>query len=223
MNIVYETNGKGFLGWLVELPGAYLRGPTQEEARSKLASELAAYAAWLDIEVADQSITGERITQSHLTIEDADSDLLLDYDFADYASERDFERDCDLALVSARKTALIYAACPDKDAVDPAKLRKTFYGDCYATIRSQFKHIVDVQLYYLENIGASAVIGPDIVEGRLRTIEAIRAKYSAEGNRLYESPEEKWTVRKVMRRLIWHDRIHARAIERMAARLRSRG
>jgi len=80
---------------------------------------------------------------------------------------------------------------------------------------------VDVQLYYLKNIEASAAIGPDIVEGRLCTIEAIRAKYSAEGNRLYESPEEKWTVRKVMRRLIWHDRIHARAIERMDKRLRS--
>jgi hypothetical protein len=221
VNIAYETNGRGFLGWLVELPGAYLRGATQEEARSKLPAELAAYAVWLGIDVADQSITGERIMQSHLKIEDADSDILLDYDVVDYASGRDFERDCDLALVSARKTALLYEACPDKDGVDPSKLRKTFYGDCYATIGTQFKHIVDVQLYYLKNIGATAIIGPDLVEGRLRTIEAIRAKYSAERNRLYESPEERWTVRKVMRRLIWHDRIHARAIERMDAKLRA--
>ena len=35
MKVVYETNGKGFLGWIENLPGAYVRGKTIEEARNK--------------------------------------------------------------------------------------------------------------------------------------------------------------------------------------------
>jgi predicted RNase H-like HicB family nuclease len=33
MRILYETNGLGFLGWIVDLPGAYIRGRTIGEAR----------------------------------------------------------------------------------------------------------------------------------------------------------------------------------------------
>jgi hypothetical protein len=31
--------------------------------------------------------------------------------------------------------------------------------------------------------------------------------------------EESWTIRKVIRRLIWHDRFHGKAIEEMEIRL----
>lgn len=30
--------------------------------------------------------------------------------------------------------------------------------------------------------------------------------------------EEEWSLRKVLRRFIWHDRIHAKAMARMAAK-----
>ena len=36
MHIIYETNGLGFLGWIKDLPGAYIRGKTLEEAKGKV-------------------------------------------------------------------------------------------------------------------------------------------------------------------------------------------
>jgi hypothetical protein len=44
----------------------------------------------------------------------------------------------------------------------------------------------------------------------------------AEGNALHVYEGESWTIRKIIRRTIWHDRIHARAMKRMDERL-SRG
>jgi len=47
----------------------------------------------------------------------------------------------------------------------------------------------------------------------------LKTKYAEEGNKLYHYDEEDWTIRKIIRRIIWHDRIHSKAIERMEKRL----
>ena len=219
MNIVYETNGKGFLGWIVDLPGAYVRGSTIDEARNKIESEIKEYEEWLNISASRSNIYKEAIVHSNLMIEDADSDIILENELEDYESYEAFLYHCNLSLISAKKVETIYQECKSKDIVDPAKARKTFYGNAHATIRTQYKHIVDVQQYYLWQIGTSANIDLNIVDGRINTIRALQEKYIKEGNKLYENEEEDWTLRKVIRRLIWHDRIHAKAIERMNKRI----
>jgi len=60
MNIVYETNGKGFLGWIVDLPGAYVRGSTIDEARNKIESEIKEYEEWLNISASRSNIYKDR-------------------------------------------------------------------------------------------------------------------------------------------------------------------
>jgi len=219
MEIVYETNGKGVLGWIVELPGAYVRGKTVEEARNKTENEIIEYKKWLDLPYNDEYFTKETIVHSELTIEDADSDILLDYDISDYGSLEELKKDLELALVSAGKVNAIYKTCKYKNVIDKTKIRKTFYGDVYSTIEDQYKHIVNVQRFYLNNIEADAEIGTDIIKGREKVIEIIYEKYMESGNKIYKMPEENWTIRKVIRRLIWHDRIHSKAIERMEKRI----
>lgn len=219
MEIVYETNGNGFLGWLVEYPGAYVRGRTEAEARAKVQDELASYSAWLGIPEIQASLERETRVSSSAAVEDADSDILLDWDARDYASPVDFEKDCGLILVSAKKVNDLFLACDRKDVVDPVMVRDTFYGKVYSTIRRQYEHIVNVQLYYLRNVGTEADIGLDIIRGRHRMIEALEAQYAKNGNAILTNGAEAWTIRKAIRRSIWHDRIHGKAIERMKARL----
>lgn len=219
MEIVFETNGKGFLGWIVELPGAFVRGPTLELALAKVGVELRDYAAWLDLEPLQ---AGDLKVSSHRTkvaVEDADSEILLAQDARPYSSSEVLERDLGLSLVSARKVNDLFLACDHKDQVDPRMERATFYGEVYATIRKQYEHIVAVQLYYLRCLGTEADLGFDIIRGRKSTIEALRARYGELGGRVFPCEGEDWTVRKAVRRLIWHDRIHARAMARMMARL----
>ncbi len=215
MNIVYETNGKGYLGWIVDLPGAYIRGATIEEARSKIAREIIDYGEWLGVKAAVGDNCVESIKSCGLHVEDADSDVTLDSELTDYDNPRDFEYWCGMVLVSGIKSEDVYRRCVHKEFVDPSKVRKTFYGDAYCTINEQFAHIVNVQNYYLAQIATKIDISGSLEQSRGAFVRQLKQKYFSEGNRFYHHDEEDWTIKKIVRRIIWHDRIHIRAIERM--------
>jgi uncharacterized glyoxalase superfamily protein PhnB len=221
MEIVLETNGKGFLGWIVELPGAYIRGKTIDEAKGKIDNEITEYQKWLNMPIKREIITKETITESELAIEDADSNLMLEYDTVDYENIEHFNDACNKILISANKVEEIYKNCKYKGIADKSKIRKTFYGDVYSTIDEQYKHIADVvHGYYLYNIGIDVEMKGNITENRIKTIEILKDKYGKEGNTYYKRPEESWTLKKVMRRIIWHDRIHGKAMKRMENKIR---
>ena len=73
ISVSLETNGKGFLGFLVELPGAFVRGESETEVLSKVDSEVRSYLRWLSISPPGK--IDSRIVERHfceLTVEDAD-------------------------------------------------------------------------------------------------------------------------------------------------------
>jgi predicted RNase H-like HicB family nuclease len=221
MEIVFETNGKGFLGWIVELPGSYVRGKTMDEAMGKIDDEITEYQKWLNMPLKKQIITKQKTVESKLSIEDADSDIIFEYDIANYENIEEFNNDCNKILISANKVEGIYKECKYKNIVDKTKVRKTFYGDVHSTINKQYEHIINVvHEHYLYNIGINIRIEGDIIENRIKTIEILENKYEEEGNKYYKQPEENWTLRKVMRRIIWHDRIHGKAMERMENKIK---
>jgi hypothetical protein len=221
MTLVFETNNKGFMCWIPELPGAFVRGATRDEVYPKLAAEMAAYAEWLSIPVPSHNVEREEVVVTSAVVEDGDTNILLETDREPYGAAADFDRECRLMSLSARRVQQIYDRCIRRDAVVPTKVRKTYYGDVHATIEGQYKHVVGCQQYYLENIRIAGEVRGDLVASRERVLDALRAKYRAESNPLYREPDEDWTLRKVARRIIWHDRIHARAMSRMDAELRT--
>ena len=219
MHIICETNGLGFLGWITDLPGAYIRGKTLEEARGKVNKEIALCTEWLNFEKAVDMQINEEIKKSDLHIEDADSDIIFDSELIDFDKQDDFLFWCDKVLLSGTKTEEIYKKMSCKSLIDITMKRKTFYGDVYCTINDQYRHIVNVQNYYLNQIGTKMNIADEFRLNRMEFIEKLKEKYLKEGNKLYRNESEDWTVKKVIRRTIWHDRIHIRAIERMEKRL----
>jgi hypothetical protein len=223
LNIVYETNGKGFLGWIVEFPGAYIRGETLPIARSKINDELINYGKWIHKSVQTNGSINEIIIQSDLCVEDADSNILLEYDMQKYNTPDEYNDDINTIKESSISLHDLYRNCKYKNIVDTTKIRKTFYGDVNATIETQYRHIVEVEASYLWNIGIETDTGNDILEVRERTIKLLNKLYNECGN-IYKEPSndnwnEGWTLRKVIRRIIWHDRIHGKAIERMERKL----
>jgi len=220
MDLVFETNGKGYLGWLINFPGSYIRGKTIEDARSKIDNEITEYCNWLDL-IKPECITieSELIYNSELMIEDADSDIIFDTEKLMYNSLQEFERDLENILISARKTEEIFNKSNPKDIIDYSMVRKTFYGNVYTSINEQFRHIVNVQNYYLGQISEGININNDITNTRKLMTNIIKDKYNKEGNILYKLENEEWTIKKVIRRTIWHDRIHAKAIKRIGERI----
>lgn len=210
-----ESNGKGCLAWLTSLPGAYTRGETEEEALSKVPPEVQSYLRWRDNREFDELVEPFVIarTTSRLQTEDADSDLLLEGENAFLPGE--YEALCALALRSAMDFKRLYDSIPDHEKTCIPE-RRTFYGLIPRTAREMYRHVNECTAYYLCCVGIEFWNTADIVENRRRALALLTPS-----DRLYKSEQddEFWTVKKVLRRFLWHDRIHAKAMYRMATAL----
>lgn len=83
-----------------------------------------------------------------------------------------------------------------------------------------YRHTKNVNAYYFGEIGVEVGNEPDILicrPGRLRRTGATAPVPSQ--CRVPRRYDEDWTLRKVLRRFVWHDRIHGRAMWRMACAL----
>lgn len=148
-------------------------------------------------------------------IADADSDVLFSSEKPPLAPE-EYEALKALCLKSARDFQRLYDAVPDKDRTALPE-RTTFYGPVPVTARQMVAHARGVNGYYFGEIGLEAGREGGIAECRARAFELLECSPDYLKNRLFDgSDAEQWTLRKVLRRFLWHDRIHAKALCRMA-------
>ena len=216
---VWEHNGNDTLLYAVDYIGAYTRGESLEIAKAKMPGEIISYLKWLGEDTSDNIevvITQEKA--SDLAIKDADSDVLFESEKAPLTAD-EYEKLKALALKSAKDFLALYDSIPDKSATAIAE-RKTFYGQVPRTADEMYEHTKNVNEYYFAEIDVDADNGGTIYECRKRGFEALEAKPDFLVNAVIEgSYGEDWTLRKVLRRFIWHDRIHARAMYRMAVKV----
>ena len=219
VNCVWEHNGNDTLLYAVDYIGAYTRGESLEIAKAKMPSEIVSYLKWLGEDTFDNIdvvIVGEKA--SDLAIKDADSDVLFESEKAPLTTD-EYEKLKALALKSAKDFLALYDSIPDKSATAIAE-RKTFYGQVPRTADEMYEHTKNVNEYYFAEIEVDADNGGNIYECRKCGFEALEAKPDFLNNAVIEgSYGEDWSLRKVFRRFIWHDRIHARAMYRMAVKV----
>lgn len=216
---VWEHNGNDTLLYTVNLPGAYTRGASKEIAMEKMVAEARSYLQWKGQSV-PRDITVEIVQDAacNLQICDADSDVLFTAEKAPLTMAEYLELKT-LALKSAEDFLKLYESMPDKDKSD-APIRRTFYGHVPRTASEMYAHTKNVNEYYFAEIEVDADNEGTILDCRRRGFEALEAKRGFLENPVIEgSYGENWTLRKVLRRFIWHDRIHAKAMYRMAVRL----
>ena len=124
-----------------------------------------------------------------------------------------------LALKSAKDFLALYESIPDKSATAIAE-RKTFYGNVPRSADEMYEHTKSVNEYYFAEIDVDADNSGNVYECRKRGFEILETKPDYLNNSVIEgSYGEDWSLRKVLRRFIWHDRIHARAMYRMAVKV----
>ena len=219
INCFWEHNRGDTLLYAVDLPGAFTRGESLSVAIAKMPAEIKAYLAWKGDPIPDlMEIVIAEEKKSELDIRDADSDAIFDSEKAPLTRE-EYEVLKALALRSAKDLLALYESIPDKDAA-LSRIRATFYGQVPSTAREMYAHTKSVNAYYFGEIGIEADNEGNIYECRRRGFEALEAHPhflqmpAAEG-----SYGEYWSVRKMLRRFIWHDRIHGRAMWRGAVRV----
>lgn len=216
---VWEHNGMDSLLYAVDLPGAYARGVGREEALQKMRQELPQFLRWMGRELPPEELAPVIIQEktSTLRIADADSDVLFESERLPLTPE-EYAAQKALALRSAADFLALYRSIPDPDqsALPP---RETFYGAVPRTAREMYEHTKNVNAYYFREIGIAADNEGDILSCRERGFLLLERQPDYLKNEVFlGSYEEEWSLRKVLRRFIWHDRIHAKAMARMAAK-----
>ena len=219
INCVWEHNGNDTLLYASDYIGAYTRGESLEIAKAKIPGEILSYLKWLGEDVTDSIeiiITQEK--DSDIAIKDADSDVLFESEKAPLTTD-EYEKLKALALKSAKDFLALYESIPDKSATSIAE-RKTFYGNVPRSADEMYEHTKSVNEYYFAEIDVDADNSGNIYECRKRGFEILETKPDYLNNSVIEgSYGEDWSLRKVLRRFIWHDRIHARAMYRMAVKV----
>ncbi|MBQ3012887.1 MAG: hypothetical protein IJD74_05040 [Clostridia bacterium] len=219
INCVWEHNGNDTLLYATDYIGAYTRGESLEIAKAKMPQEIVAYLKWLGGDTSDNIeivIVGEK--DSDLAIKDADSNVLFESEKAPLTAD-EYEKLKALALKSAKDFLALYESIPDKSATAIAE-RKTFYGNVPRSADEMYTHTKNINEYYFAEIEVDADNNGNIYECRKRGFEILETKPDYLNNSVVEgSYGEDWSLRKVLRRFIWHDRIHARAMYRMAVKV----
>ena len=219
INCVWEHNGDDTLLYASDYIGAYTRGESLEIAKTKMPGEILSYLKWLGEDVTDSIeiiITQEK--DSDLAIKDADSDVLFESEKAPLTTD-EYEKLKALALKSAKDFLALYESIPDKSATAIAE-RKTFYGNVPRSADEMYTHTKNINEYYFAEIEVDADNNGNIYECRKRGFEILETKPDYLNNSVIEgSYGEDWSLRKVLRLFIWHDRIHARAMYRMAVKV----
>ena len=216
INCVWEHNGNDTLLYAVEFPGAFTRGADLQTAAEKMPAEVRSYAAWAGITLPDEiTVSVAENVPSSLQIRDADSDVLFPSE-REPLTEEEYRYLKNLALRSAEDFLTLYRAVPDP-AYRPYPARRTFYGPVPGTAKEMYGHTKNVNSYYFAEIDVDADNSGSIVDCRKRGFAELEKRADFLQNPVIEgSYGENWTLRKVLRRFIWHDRIHAKALYRMA-------
>lgn len=215
---VWEHNKDDSLLYSDNYVGAFTRGSTKDIAINKMAGEITSYLRWKNGFIPEHfevEIVQEQASQ--LNIYDADSDVLFEtekgkIDFTEYAELKS------LALRSAEDFLALYESIPDKNK-SCLPDRQTFYGKVPRTAFEMYEHTKNVNGYYFGEIGVDADNEGTILACRTRGFELLETRPDFLNNSVFEgSYGEEWSLRKLLRRFIWHDRIHAKAMHKMAVK-----
>lgn len=213
---VWEHNGNDSILYADNFIGAFTRGASKDLALRKMPSEIKSYLMWKDDRL-PASFEPEIIQEkrSELTISDADSDVLFDEERKELSISEYVDWKA-LALKSAQDFLTLYQAIPDRNK-SCLPVRTTFYGQIPRTAFEMYEHTKNVNDYYFGEIGVAADHEGSIVECRQRGFAILENQPDFLKNKVFlGSYDEEWSLRKVLRRFIWHDRIHAKAMYRMA-------
>lgn len=215
----WEHNGDDTILYSIDWLGAYTRGNSLDTAINKMPDEIRSFVAWCGQEQNEKQIIVEIAEEkvSDLNIRDADTDAIFKCETWPMSKD-EYIFLKNLSLKSAKDFLALYNSVPDKD-VSCLPVRKTFYGAAPRTAREMYEHTKNVNSYYFGEIGIQCNNDGDIFSCRKRGFDLLEQQTDfLENKPVVGGYNESWSLKKVLRRFIWHDRIHAKAMCRMMSK-----
>ena len=218
------TDG-GYMAWVHELLGCTARGASKGEVEAKISPAIAEFLTWTRsarVTAEDVEFSVVRELESPVPVRDADTAVLLEPDR--HPLTRTVWTQVERLLRLSRADLLHTLGELDETAL---AFKPT------GSPRSVGEHLLHVgMLELLSTVWTFPLESPQgmaeflrwarrLTTARMRVL--VRADRGAETRAFWTgvSRPEAWTARKAARRLVWHERLHLRALRRLLARRRS--
>ena len=220
LETIMEYNDAGVTLWSLRYPGAFARGETADAAARKLPAACRRFRLWAKLPpsedaAGDAEVRFVRKIKEDAAVEEGFTTALfpeekLALDMAQYTSLKT------LCLVSARDMEALFASIPQKDRA-LLKSRRTLYGKVPVTAREMLGHVSDAQRAWADLFGVDLGESQGLLADRKRLFAGLERQPGYLSNRIVTSADgESWTLSKLLRRLLWHDALHGRALFRKA-------
>lgn len=218
IDVFAQHNQNGYILFSERFPGAYGRAETRLRAMEKLLGDVVRYAAWEGWPLSEEEHLPVRVvedTETACAVEQGQTDLIWPAECAPM-QQAAFDRMHSAALRTAADFMRLFDSvrCKDQIGKPPAPC---FYGTQPVTARQMLRHTAEVTEQMFARFDISAPAGADLPAQRAAALAALGQRENLLENIPFQDESgEQWTVQKLLRRLIWHDRIHSKAMWRMA-------
>jgi predicted RNase H-like HicB family nuclease len=220
LEVTLERGSDGtYLAWVNNLPGCAVRGASREDVLERLPSAIAEFLAWSgEPAAAPPGVTVVEEVDSIIEAEE-DTEALVAADREALTAERWAEARAHLERSRAELSSVL-------ERLTDEELASRREGSS-RTVREEVEHVAFVELMYAawtfdlqtreglsEFLAWTRAVATERMDGlaRQRNADLTSAHWAG-------APQpEPWTARKAARRLLWHELLHLRAIERFAAR-----
>ncbi|MBI3934783.1 MAG: type II toxin-antitoxin system HicB family antitoxin [Acidobacteria bacterium] len=218
--VLEEATTGGFTAWIVQLPGCFARARTREEISAKLPAAIRDFLEWrrrngesVDIDEVGFEIVSSEMTPGVAT--EGDTSILLDADRAPL-SEAEWGR-IESWLDDSRRDLLDFLRRWSDESLNWVPEGSP------RSLQQNLSHLAFVEFMYAAwTFDLHSVRGLEdflawtrrVASERMRELAARRDDRLTAADWAGASEPEEWTPRKAARRLLWHERLHLRSMQR---------
>jgi uncharacterized damage-inducible protein DinB len=222
--------------WVLDLPGCFSRGPSPQAALDVLPRRAERFLEWLaEFEPTPHERVGivvaEEVRDPACPVKLGDTRALFAWD-RNAPTEEEIERDLRWMGYNRRTLVSLVERLPP-EVLDRGEEGPDIHRLRAPSIRRILRHIAGAEYWYLTRIPTRAQLPTEEPRDVFAALSAVRAAaepvlrelLSAAPAKVVEVPEttwsgrftEGWTLRKVVRRAIWHEQFHIEEIRRHLA------
>jgi len=211
-----------YVAWVLDLPGCFSSAPTEEKAVTCVPDRVADYFSWLSRH--DPSLSVSRGPFEVEVVEvfcafpsQEDPDYLVNAFFEDDRRPLGYwEVEGALRLLGWSRQDLLAAVQP----LSHERLHRPIPGQVHASIAGILEHVAGAENWYLGQLDRaldrSALAGDPLARlGAVRTHARAQLVGLIGEDRIVQNLGESWSARKVLRRMLWHERDHTQHIAQL--------